>query len=93
MTQALYTVGESMAMVRVMCERVKLSPRAGMYILNMARLKRHYPEGAVDMVEVAQAIKYVSEHKDDLKPQYRMGPPQPSVHLPNGEPGKFTFLK
>ncbi|QXO13230.1 hypothetical protein SEA_DEVITOJR_74 [Arthrobacter phage DevitoJr] len=93
MTQALYNVGDSIAMVKVMCERVNLSRRAGMYILNMARLKRSFPGGVVDMVEVAQAIKYVSEHKDDLKPQYRMGPPQPSVHLPNGEPGKFTFLK
>ncbi|ASR84072.1 hypothetical protein SEA_TEACUP_76 [Arthrobacter phage Teacup] len=93
MTQSLYTPGESTAMVKIMCERVKLSHRAGMYILNMARLKRSFPEGMVDMVEVAQAIKYVSENQKDLKPQYRMQPPRTSVHLPNGEPGKFTFLK
>lgn len=93
MTQALYTLGDSMAMVKVMCERVNLSRRVGMYILNMARLKRSHPEGTVDMVEVAQAIKYVSENQEYLKPQYRMGPPQPSNHVPNKEPGKFTFLK
>lgn len=80
-------------MVQIMCERVNLSPRAGSYILSMARLYRSFPNGLVNMVEVAQVIKYVSENQQYLKPQFRMYPPQSSVHLPNNEPGKFTFLK
>ncbi|AXH43816.1 hypothetical protein SEA_BREYLOR17_71 [Arthrobacter phage Breylor17] len=93
MTQSLYDPGEATTMMNIMCERVKLSKRAGSYILAMARLKRNYPNGLVDMVEVAQVIKYVSENQQYLKPQFRMNPPQSSVHLPNNEPGKFTFLK
>ncbi|ASD52294.1 hypothetical protein QCN32_gp75 [Arthrobacter phage Niktson] len=93
MTQSLYTPGEASTMVQIMCERVNLSQRAGSYILSMARLYRSFPNGLVNMVEVAQAIKYVSENQKDLKPQFRMNPPRTSVHLPNDEPGKFTFLK
>ncbi|UTN92075.1 hypothetical protein SEA_DARBY_71 [Arthrobacter phage Darby] len=93
MTQSLYEPGEAFSMVKIMCERVKLSQRAGSYILAKARLKRAFSDGMVDMVEVAQAIKYVSENQQYLKPQFRMNPPQSSVHLPNNEPGKFTFLK
>lgn len=93
MTQSLYTPGEAMNMVQIMCERVNLSQRAGSYILSMARLHRSLPGGLINMVEVAQAIKYVSENQKDLKPQFRMNPPRTSVHVPNDEPGKFTFLK
>ncbi|ASM62349.1 hypothetical protein SEA_NIGHTMARE_76 [Arthrobacter phage Nightmare] len=93
MTQSLYTPGEASTMVQIMCERVNLSQRAGSYILSMARLYRSFPNGLVNMVEVAQAIKYVSENQKDLKPQFRMNPPRTSVRLPNDEPGKFTFLK
>jgi hypothetical protein len=71
MTQSLYAPGEASAMMKTMCERVDLSLRAGSYILSMCRLRSRFPGGLVDMVEVAQIIKYVSENQDDLKPQFK----------------------
>ena len=71
MSQTLYMPGEASSMVNTMCERVNLSPRAGSYILSMCRLKNKFPGGLVDMVEVAQLIKYVSENQEDLKPQFK----------------------
>ena len=72
MSQTLYLPGEASAMVKTMCERVDLSHRAGSYILSMCRLKNKFPGGLIDMVEVAQVIKYVSdpERQKDLKPQF-----------------------
>ena len=70
MSQTLFMPGEASAMVKTMCERVDLSHRAGSYILSMCRLKNKFPGGMIDMVEVAQVIKYVSENQEDLKPQF-----------------------
>lgn len=71
MSQTLYMPGEAAAMMKTMCERVDLSVRAGGYIMSMVRLKNPLPGGLVDMVMVAQAIKYASEHQEDLKPQFK----------------------
>ena len=59
-------------MVATMCKRVGLSQRAGGYILTMIRIKKSLPGGLIDMVEVAQIIKYVSENQEDLKPQFKI---------------------
>lgn len=95
MSQTLYMPGEASVMVKTMCERVDLAPRAGSYILSMCRIKNKFPGGLVDMVEVAQLIKYVSENQEDLKPQFRKVNWPLSEHIPkpDEEPGKFTFLK
>jgi hypothetical protein len=63
--------GEANAMVKIMCERVDLSLRAGRYIMFMCQIKHRLPGDLVDMVEVAQLIKYVSENQEDLKPQFK----------------------
>ena len=72
MSQTLYMPGEATAMVKIMCERVGLAQRAGRYIMLMCRLKNQLPGGLIDMVELAQVIKYVSdpERQKDLKPQF-----------------------
>jgi hypothetical protein len=92
MTQTLYTQGDARVMMRQMCERVNLAPRAGSYILAMCRLKNDLPGGLIDMVEVAQIIKYASENQDDLKPQYQNGGHATSMPEPE-KPANFTFLK
>jgi hypothetical protein len=79
-------------MVKTMCERVNLSQRAGSYILSMTRLKDKFPGGLIDMVEVAQLIKYVSENQEDLKPQFKMGGQTTKMPEPE-KPANFTFLK
>ncbi|ASR83374.1 hypothetical protein SEA_CATERPILLAR_73 [Arthrobacter phage Caterpillar] len=79
MSQTLYMPGEASAMVKIMCERVNLAPRAGSYILSMCRLRKEFPGGLVDMVEVAQIIKYASEHQEDLKPQFQNAEWTPKV--------------
>jgi hypothetical protein len=84
--------GEAATMMKTMCERVNLSLRAGGYILAMCRLNNKLPGGMIDMVEVAQLIKYVSEHQEDLKPQYQTG--GSATRMPEPEkPANFTFLK
>lgn len=92
MSQTLYMPGEASAMVKTMCERVNLSHRAGSYILSMCRLQDKFPGGLVDMVEVAQIIKYVSENQEDLKPQFKMGGQATKMSEPE-KPANFTFLK
>lgn len=92
MSQTLYMPGEASAMVKTMCERVNLSQRAGSYILSMTRLKDKFPGGLIDMVEVAQLIKYVSENQEDLKPQFKMGGQTTKMPEPE-KPANFTFLK
>ncbi|QFG08750.1 hypothetical protein PBI_INGRID_81 [Arthrobacter phage Ingrid] len=92
MSQTLYMPGEAATMMVTMCERVNLSKRAGSYILAMCRLNSRLPGGLIDMVEVAQLIKYVSEHQEDLKPQYRMGGSATRMSEPE-KPANFTFLK
>jgi len=83
-------------MVKTMCERVNLHPRAGSYILSMCRLQNKFPGGLIDMVEVAQLIKYVSENQADLKPQFQE---HPTNWYPNKQAeesatkANFTFLK
>jgi hypothetical protein len=70
--QTLYTISDANTMVKEMCKRVDLAQRAGGYILAMWRLHKELPGGLIDMVEVAQVIKYVSEQDpSELKPQYR----------------------
>jgi hypothetical protein len=96
MSQTLFMPGEASAMVKTMCERVNLSQRAGSYILSMTRLKDKFPGGLIDMVEVAQLIKYVSEHQEDLKPQFKKNPkPEDFRATPMDKPNNanFTFLK
>jgi hypothetical protein len=92
MTQTLYMPEEATTMVQVMCERVDLSQRAGSYILTMCRLKNKLPGGIIDMEEVAQVIKFVSEHQEDLKPQFKKGG-QPTTMPEPEKPANFTFLK
>ncbi len=80
-----------------MCKRVGLSHRVGTYILAMCRLKMQLPGDLIDMVEVAQVIKYVSENQEDLKPQFQMGirftDADIQSHLNGESSGNFTFLK
>jgi len=73
MSQTLYMPGEARVMTMTMCKRVGLSHRVGTYVLAMCRLKTQLPGELIDMVEVAQVIKYVSENQEDLKPQFQMG--------------------
>jgi hypothetical protein len=71
--------GEASAMVKTMCERVDLSQKVGGYIMTMVRIHNHLPGGLIDMVLVAQAIKYVSEHQEDLRPQFKKDYYQPGT--------------
>jgi hypothetical protein len=84
--------GEASSMVKIMCERVDLSLRAGRYIMFMCQIKHRLPGDLVDMVEVAQLIKYVSENQEDLKPQFKKGG-QPTTMPEPEKPANFTFLK
>ncbi len=92
MSQTLYMPGEAFNMVQAMCERVDLSLRVGSYILSMCRLKSPLPGGLIDMVEVAQLIKYASENQEDLKPQFKMGGQTTKMPEPE-KPANYTFLK
>lgn len=92
MSQTLYTTGEALVMMRIMCKRVNLAQRAGSYIVSMCRLKNRLPGGLIDMVEVAQLIKYVSENQEDLKPQFQIGGKTTMMPEPE-KPANFTFLK
>lgn len=92
MMQTLYMPDEARVMMRVMCERVDLSHRAGTYVLAMVRLKNDLPGGLIDMAEVAEVIKFVSEHQEDLKPQFQMGGAPTMMPEPE-KPANFTFLK
>jgi hypothetical protein len=83
---------EATEMMGEMCKRVDLSLRAGSYILAMCRLKNKLPGGLVDMVEVAQAIKYASENQEDLKPQFKKGGQTTTMPEPVKQ-ANFTFLK
>lgn len=80
-------------MVQIMCERVNLHLRVGLFILSMRRLHHRLPGGVVDMMEVAQLIKYVSEHKEDLRPQFRIWKGRPAQQDTSSKPANFTFLK
>lgn len=92
MIQSLYPPKKASEMMIEMCDRVKLSRRAGSYIFNMRRLENKLPGGLVDMFEMAQLIKYVSEHQEDLKPQFKLDSTDGPVQK---EPSsnRFTFLK
>lgn len=92
MSQTLYMPGEARMMAMTMCKRVGLSHRVGAYILAMCRLKTQLPGGLIDMVEVAQVIKYASENQEDLKPQFQMGGKTTMMPEPD-KPANFTFLK
>ncbi|QGZ17283.1 hypothetical protein SEA_GIANTSBANE_79 [Arthrobacter phage Giantsbane] len=91
--QYFTTRDQEQAMVKEMCSRVHLSHLAGSFILAMCRLKSQRPGNQVNMVLVAKLIKFVSDHKDDLRPRFHQGqtftePPQPAT-----KPANFTFLK
>jgi hypothetical protein len=82
---------EARVMSMTMCKRVGLSHRVGTYILAMRRIENPLPGGMIDMVEVAQIIKYASEHQEDLKPQFKDGQ---TTEMPKPEkPPYFIFLK
>lgn len=92
MMQTLYMPDEAKTMLKTMCERVDLSQRAGTFIFNMSRLKNPLPGGLIDMVQVAQVIKYASENQEDLKPQFQKGGHTTMMPEPE-KPANFTFLK
>lgn len=93
MTKTIYTIQDALLMTTSMCERVNLHIRAGRFIMFTCQLKQRLPGGLVNMVEVAQLIKYASEHQVDLKPQFRSNTWKRNEHMNKGQSANFTFLK
>ncbi|QFP95469.1 hypothetical protein SEA_MAKAI_78 [Arthrobacter phage Makai] len=89
----MYTRTEEQTMAKTMCERVELSPLVGSYILAMCRLKSTRPGNQVDMTLVAWLIKYASDHRAELRPQFRFGTRYVKPTTQSDKPANFTFLK
>lgn len=84
---------EESRMTREMCNRVELSSKVGLYILAMCRMKSNRLFNQVDMVLVAQLIKYVSLHKGDLKRQFEREGRYTEPTVKETKAANFTFLK
>ncbi|QFG13685.1 hypothetical protein PBI_SHEPARD_80 [Arthrobacter phage Shepard] len=93
MNEYFTTRDQEQAMAKEMCKRVELSELVGSFILAMCRIKSHRLGNQVNMVVVAQLIKFASEHKGDLKRQFHRGESYTQPSQPATKPGKYTFLK
>ena len=93
MTAQYFNRRDEQDMAKTMCERVQLSPMVGSYILASLRIQSSLPGNRVDMVLVAQLIKYASLHKGDLKRQFEREGRYTEPKVQATKAANFTFLK